>query len=98
MTGQQSQAIGWRTRVKSWLQGVQQYRTSYGLDLRTAATQLGASFPRSVILVFVSRAVRTLAVWLIKLALRDAATGLGISLTDVELDVLAEVAVAALPG
>jgi hypothetical protein len=96
MPEQQSQLIGWRAQVKGWLQAVQQYRTSYGVDLRTAATQHVVSFPRNLILVFVSQAVRALAVWLIKLALRDAAAGLGISLTDAELDVLADVAVSAL--
>jgi hypothetical protein len=58
---QPPQTLGWRTKVRNWLQ-----------------------------------IVRSLAVWLVKSAIRDAATGLGISLSDAELNVLADIAVDAL--
>jgi len=66
------------------------------VDLRTAASQYSNGFPKNMLLVLVSQIVRSLAVWLVKSAIRDAATGLGISLSDGELNVLADIAVDAL--
>jgi hypothetical protein len=96
MAIQQPQPVGWRARVRAWLQGVQYQQRVFNVDLRTAATSNQASFPKSVILLFMSQIVRSLAVWFVKTALRDAATELNINLSVAELDILSDIAVTAL--
>lgn len=93
---QQPQAIGWRARVRNWLQVVDQHRHMYFSDLRVSARQYAGDFPRNLLLVIVSQIFRSIAVWLVKSAIRDAASELGVSLSDAEVGVLADVAVDAL--
>jgi len=93
---QQPQPVGWRARVGSWLQAVDQYQHMYFVDLRTSATQCASDFPKNMLLVILSQIFRSLAVWFVKSAIKDAATQLGVSLSDAEVNVLADVAVNAL--
>jgi len=66
------------------------------VDLRAAGNQHAAAFPKNLLLVIVSQVVRSLAVWFVKSAIRDAATELGISLSEEEGQLLASLAVDAL--
>lgn len=93
---QQPQAVAWRARVGSWLQAVDHYHHMYFVDLRTSAAQCASDFPRNMLLVILSQIFRSLAVWFVKSAIKDAATQLGVSLSDAEVNVLADVAVNAL--
>jgi hypothetical protein len=96
--GHQPARQSWRTRVQQWLASVQNHRHAYRVDLRTAATQNRASFPRSLLVVVVGYFVRALAVRIIKSALTDAATELNIQLTAGELDLLADLGASVLLG
>jgi len=96
MTSQQSQLSGWRARIKAWLQNVEQYRRMYGVDYRTAAAQNQAAFPRNAAVLLMRQVASSLAVWIVKAALKDAASGLDISISDESLAILADVAVASL--
>jgi len=66
----------------------------YFSDLRVWTAQYASEFPRNLFLVIVSQIFRSLAVWIVKSAHRDAATQLGISLSESEAGVLADVVVA----
>jgi hypothetical protein len=84
----QPPATGWRARVRNWLQAVDQDRRMYFPDLQVSAAQHAEEFPRNVLLVIVSQIFRSVAVWIVKSAISDAAAQLGI-LADV---VVAEIA------
>jgi hypothetical protein len=90
------QPVGWRANVRGWLQTVEQRRQIYGLDLKTAAVQTQTAFPKNLIMVLVGQLFRGLAVWIVKSALLDAATGLGISVDAETLDLMANLGVTAL--
>lgn len=96
--GHQPARQPWRARVKQWLASVQNHRRAHRVDLRTAATQNRASFPRSLFVVVIGYFIRALAVRLIKSALADAATELSIQLTAGELDLLADLGASVLLG
>ena len=92
----QRQSVGWRAQVKRWLLGVHQQASGSLTDLGTAARQHAGQFPRSLIVIILGQLLRALAVWIVKNALRDGATEIGISLNDEELSVIADIAVTAL--
>jgi hypothetical protein len=58
-----------------------------------AAQQSRSTFPQSLFIKIVRAIFSALAKWLVKNALRDAASELGIMLTSRELDVLTDLAV-----
>jgi hypothetical protein len=91
---QQTQMTGWRLDVRTWLQSVvSQDQRSFHRDFGRAANVLKSSFPRNFWIALAGQFVKALAVWLVKAALRDAATDLGFSLNDETLDFLSELAV-----
>lgn len=92
----QTQTVGWRLNVKVWLQSVLQHQRNFGVDLKSAASQNRGTFPRNFLIGLVAQLVRPLAVWLVKSALKDAASELNVTLDDETLDFLTEVAVTAL--
>jgi len=96
MTTQQSQPVGWRVRIKTWLQTVEQHRRIYELNYKAAATQNQAAFPKNAAVRLMGQIANSLAVWFVKAALRDAASDLEISVSDESLDILANVAAASL--
>jgi len=83
----------WRDKVKAWLAIV-------GQDARrthnwvTAAQRNRTAFPSSLFIKIVRLFFASIAKRLVKSALRDAASELGLTLSEVELDALADVAVA----
>jgi len=80
----------WRFKAQSWLRDVEQHRQPYGLDLASAARNNQASFPKTTILVALSQITRTLAKCFVTMVIRDAAKDLGFTLSDAELNVLAD--------
>ena len=90
----QTAAVSWRIKVKKWLQNVENNRRVRGYDLRSAVSYAQQSFPSNWLLKFTAEVAKELAVKVVRWAIGDAAKSLGISLSDVELDLLAELAVA----
>lgn len=83
----------WRTNVRSWLQAAVAWdRQVLYCDLRTAAHQY--AFPKSPALALVRWASKEFAAQLLKSILRSAATDAGIELSDTDLDILTDVALA----
>lgn len=81
----------WRNQVKSWLGTVaEQQRQFPWLDLRSTA--LRVPFPRSEAIKVLQPVLGPLAAWLMRRLLRAVAAELGVQLTDLELDVLTQVA------
>ena len=93
---QSTQTISWRGRVRVWLQDVEQHRQMYGVDLHSAATNNRAMFPRNSALLLASEVIPALAKWLVKSALKDASTQLGLGLTDEAIDAVAAVVISSL--
>lgn len=81
----------WRQRLRGWLQTVAFDCNQLGLDLRTSLSRRSANFPASSALQLLARALKPMAVALLKSELRRAAKSLGIGLTDEELDLIAQV-------
>jgi hypothetical protein len=93
MAQNQTSAGSWRDRVKNWLLIVQQHRQPFQYDIRTAVTQSQQTFPSNLLLRFFIEVAKDLATKFVRSALKDAATSLGLTLSDGELDVLSELAV-----
>lgn len=85
----------WRGRVQEWLAVVLQHRHAFGYDLRSAAIQVQSQFPKNSLVTVMAQVYRDLAVWFVKSAIREAATSMGVTLDDTELDFLADLAVMA---
>jgi hypothetical protein len=94
----QTAAGSWRNRVKNWLQNVEHNRRMLGYDIRSAASYNQQPFPSNVLLRFVVGIARELAVRLVRMAIKDAASSLGLKLSDGDLDLLAELAVTGISG
>lgn len=88
----------WKSKVRIWLQSVQSNRQAFGYDIRSAVKNSQQSFPSNWLLRFVTEIAKDLATKFVRSAIKDAATSLGISLSDGELDVLADLAVASASG
>jgi hypothetical protein len=96
---QNQTAVGsWRGRVRSWLENVQYNRQVFGNDLRSAVSRSQQSFPSNWLLRISIEIAKELATKFVRSAIKDAATSLGISLSDGELDLLSELAVAGVTG
>lgn len=92
---QNQTAIGsWRNKVKNWLLVVQQHRQPFQYDVRVAVMQSQQTFPSNLLLKIFIEVAREWATKYVRSAIEDAATSLGLTLSDGELDVLAELAVA----
>lgn len=86
----------WRAQVRVWLRDVNQQRKLFSGSLQTAARQNQSRFPRNLLVRVVAIFIRRLAVRIIKSALKDAAGQLNISISNEELDAIADLAVDAL--
>lgn len=87
----------WRTQVQQWLASVRNHQAAHRrMDVVTAARQNQHSFPRSWLVVIVGQLFKGIAKWIVKTTLQDAASGLGIDLSQAELDVIAELGLDAL--
>lgn len=93
---QQPQRLGWRGQVRDWLKNVQNHQSAHFTDIRTAAVANQASFPKNLLMVFLTQFVRVLARVFVRDAIKSAATDLGLALTDSELNLLTEIALTAL--
>ncbi len=82
----------WRQKLKAWLGQVAQ-QARYNRNWEFAARQMNGSFPPSILI----KVLRVLFQWaakqVVKSALRDAASELGLNVSAAELDVLTDVAV-----
>lgn len=94
----QTAAGSWRSRVKSWLQNVEHHRRMLGYDIRSAVSYNQQPFPSNVLLKFVVDIAKELAAKLVRMAIKDAASSLGLTFSDGDLDLLAELAVAGISG
>jgi hypothetical protein len=83
----------WRDKVKTWLAMVAR-------DVRTtrnwvaSAQRNGSAFPPSLFVKIVRLFFTSIAKRIVKTALQDAASELGVTMSDADLDLLSEVAVA----
>jgi hypothetical protein len=69
-----------------------------GYDVRSAVSYGRQPFPSNVLLRFVVDIAKELAVKLVRMAIKDAASSLGLTISDGEFDLLAEFAVAGISG
>ena len=93
MQQNQPAAGSWRGKVKSWLYDVQRYRQA-GYDVRSAVQHSQQLFPSNWLLTFSVAIAKDLATKIVRSAIKDAATSLGVTLSDGELDSLAELVIA----
>ena len=98
MAPNQSSAGTWKNKVKTWLLVVQQHRQPFQYDIRSAVIQSQQKFPSNLLLRILIDFVKEWATKYVRSAIADAATSLGLTLSDGELDVLAELAVAGASG
>jgi hypothetical protein len=94
MAQNQPPAGSWKNKVRNWLLIVQQHRQPFQYDIRTAVTQSQQSFPSNLILRIFIDFAKDWATKYVRSAIADAATSLGLTLSDGELDILTELAVA----
>ena len=94
MAQNQSATGSWKNKVRNWLLAVQQHRQPFQFDIRTAVTQSQQEFPSNLLLRFFIEVSKDLATKFVRSAIKDAATSIGLTLSDEELDVLSELAVA----
>lgn len=93
----QTQMTGWRLQVRYWLQIIRDHQLRpYLAEFRRSASEMQSDFPRALLPVLAAHIYRPLATWLVKAALKDAASDLGVTLDDPTLDFLADLAVDAL--
>jgi hypothetical protein len=98
MAQDQTSTGSWKNKVRNWLLVVQQHRQPFNYDIRTAVLQSQQTFPSNLLLrVFVEFA-KEWATKYVRYAIKDAATSLGLSLSDGELDLLSELATAGVAG
>lgn len=94
MPQQVNPPVPWRDQVKEWLAQVSR-DARFTRQLGPAAKQRSRQFPKRLLFALVRAVLPQLAKWMLKSVLRDVAGDLGIALTNEELDVLAEIALAA---
>jgi hypothetical protein len=94
---QQAQLTGWRLDVRNWLAAViQQQNRSFHYRFNRTASDMKSQFPRSFWVGLAIQLVKPLGVWIVKSALKDAANDMGLTISDVTLEFLSELAVDAL--
>lgn len=84
--------VGWRARVRVWLRVVEEERWVHG-DWLSSARQNAGAFPKNWLLWLVREVLKSAATWIVKSALRQAASDLGFALDDATLNVLADLVV-----
>jgi hypothetical protein len=94
MAQNQSSAGTWKNKVRNWLLIVQQYRQPFQNDIRSSVIQSQQSFPSNMLLRVFIEFAKEWATKFVRSAIKDAATSLSVTLSDGDLDVLAELAVA----
>jgi len=94
MTQNQTPVGSWKSKVRNWLLIVQQHRQPFQYDIRLAVTQSQQTFPSNLLLKIVIEIAKEWAAKYVRSAIEEAATSLGLSLSDGELDVLTELAIA----
>ncbi len=94
MSGPTQVLTGWRGQVAIWFQVVEQHRAWSGLPYPAVAAQYKQNFPRNLVLRIVSQLSRSLAMWVVKGAISDAAAAMGLSLDPAIVGGLADLAVA----
>jgi len=82
----------WRQKLKAWLAQVAQ-QARYNRNWEFAARQMQASFPPSLFVKVLRVVFQWAAKQVVQSALRDAGTELGLNMSDLELNVLTDVAV-----
>lgn len=87
-------AGSWKSKVRNWLLIVQQHRQPFQYDIRSAVTQSQQTFPGNLLLKIFIEVAKEWATKFVRSAIAEAATSLGLTLSDGELDVLADLAVA----
>ena len=98
MAQNQSSAGSWKSNVKTWLLVVQQHRQPFQYDIRSAVMQSQQTFPSNLLFRLLIDLAKEWATKYVRSAIADAATSLGLTFSDAELDVLAELAVAGASG
>jgi hypothetical protein len=98
MAQNQSSPRSWRNKVKNWLLVVQQHRQPFNYDIRSAVIQSQQTFPSNLLLRILVEFAKEWATKYVRTAIKDAATSLGLSLSDGELDLLSELAIAGVTG
>ena len=98
MAQNQSSVGSWKSKVKNWLLIVRQHRQPFQYDIRSAVIQSQQSFPSNLLLRIFIDLAKDWATKYVRSAIADAAVSLGLTLSDGELDVLAELAVASASG
>ena len=93
MVQNQSSPGSWKNKVKNWLLVVQQYRQPFNYDIRTAVIQSQQTFPSNLLLRILVDFAKEWATKYVRFAIKDAASSLGLSLSDGELDLLSELAI-----
>jgi hypothetical protein len=98
MAQNQTSAGSWKSKVRNWLLIVQQHRQTFQYDIHLAVTQSQQTFPSNLLLKISIEVAKEWATKFVRSAIEEAATSLGLTLSDGELDVLAELAVASASG
>jgi len=98
MAQNQTSAVSWKSKVRNWLLIVQQHQQPFQHDIRSAVIQSQQSFPSNLLLRIFIEVAKDWATRFVRSAIKDAATSLGLTLSDGKLDVLAELAVASASG
>lgn len=84
----------WKSKVRNWLLVVQQHRRPFQYDIRLAVTQSQQTFPSNLLLRVFIEVAKDWATKYVRSVIEDTATSLGLTLSDGELDVLADLAIA----
>ncbi len=98
MVQNQSSPESWKSKVRNWLLIVQQHRQPFQYDIRLAVMQSQQTFPSNLLLRIFTEVAKEWATKFVRSTIEDAATSLGLTLSDGELDVLAELAIAGIVG
>ena len=94
MAQNQTSAGSWKSKVRNWLLIVQKHRQPFQYDIRLAVAQSQQTFPSNLLLRIFIEVAKVWATKFVHSSIEDAATSLGLTLNDGELDVLTELALA----
>ncbi len=89
----QPQTRTWKNKVTAWLQSVQHKRQVFGYDIRSAVGRTQPSFPSNGVLRLLIDVAKDRVARYIRLAIKEAADSLNVTLNDQELDLLTDLAI-----